>query len=172
MADLRSEEQRAERLAHILDDVLRLPGTGMRFGFDPLLGLFPVLGDVMVTAWGAMVLVNARRLHLPWSIVSAMAYNLIKNGVIGAIPLAGDAYSFWFKSHARNAAMLLRAVKRGEQGACRIPAQPLRLWDVALLAFFTIPPVAATFAVSLWFWNADISLFTMLFPPPYQSRLD
>ena len=38
--------KRMERLAWVLDDVIRVPGTRWRFGLDSLLGLFPGLGDV------------------------------------------------------------------------------------------------------------------------------
>ncbi len=172
MADVRSKEQQAERVAHLLDDVFRLPGTSVRLGFDPLVGLFPLIGDVLVTAWGAMILVAARQLNVPWRVIAAMAYNLIKNGVIGSVPLAGDAYSFWFKSNARNAAMLLRAVKRGEGGACRLVAPRLGFRDLALLALLILPSLVVTFAISLWLWNRDISYFTILFPRPYHSRID
>lgn len=38
-----------------------------------------------------------------------MCLNLLLNGVLGAIPGAGDAFSVWFQSNVRNAALLRRA---------------------------------------------------------------
>ena len=65
----------------------------------------PVVGDVISSAWGAAILVNARQLDVPWSVLTRMAYNQLKNGLIGAVPFVGDLYSFGFRSNALNAAL-------------------------------------------------------------------
>ena len=108
MALVRSKEAQAEALAHALDDMFRIPGTRMRVGADPLLGLIPVVGDTLAALLGIPILVIARQLHVPWRIVAYMAWNQLKNGLIGAVPFIGDAYSFNFKPNAVNAALLLR----------------------------------------------------------------
>ena len=36
MALVRTKEEQAEAIAHVLDDVLRVPATRMRIGADPL----------------------------------------------------------------------------------------------------------------------------------------
>jgi len=41
---------RIDALATLLDTALVIPGTGVRFGFDALIGLFPVVGDIITTA--------------------------------------------------------------------------------------------------------------------------
>jgi hypothetical protein len=170
MVEVRSKELQAEHLAHLLDDVLHLPGTRIRIGIDPLLGLIPVVGDVIATVGGAVILVIARQLHVPWTVLGQMAYNLLKNGLLGAIPFAGDAYSFHFKSNSVNTALCLRAVKRGEEGTCFRTTKPLTIQDVAGLAVLTLPIIALVGFVSLWFWAHHISYFNFLFPPIYQSR--
>jgi hypothetical protein len=170
MALVALKEQQAERIAHLLDDVLRVPGTRMRIGADPLIGLAPIIGDTIATVWGASILVIARQLDVPWSAIAYMAYNLLKNGLIGAIPFVGDAYSLYFKSNALNAAFLLRTVKRGEEGACPLTTRPLSIRDIVGLAALILPTVVLVAVVSLWFWERNVSYLSLFFPAPYQSR--
>jgi hypothetical protein len=167
---VRTKEHQAEAVAHVLDDVVRVPGTRMRIGADPLLGLIPVVGDVIATLLGVAILVVARQLDTPWRIVGTMAFNQVKNGLIGAVPIVGDVYSFRFKSNAINAALLLRTVKHGTEGQCSLVSRSLTARDVAGLAGLILPIVAVVGFVSFWFWEQNISYTALLFPTPYQSR--
>lgn len=170
MAMVRTKEQTAEAIAHVLDDILRLPGTRMRVGVDPLLGLLPIIGDAIATLLGAAILVIARQLKIPWRLVAYMGFNQLKNGLIGAIPFIGDAYSFHFKSNAVNAALLLRAVKRGEDGTCELTTHSITMLDMAGLAALILPTVTLVGFVSVWFWEHNISYISLFFPPPYHTR--
>jgi hypothetical protein len=170
VASVSSKEQQAEKIAHILDDVIRIPGTTIRIGADPLVGLVPVVGDAIAALGGTAILVIARQLNLSWLAVSRMAYNQLKNGLIGAIPFLGDLYSMGFKSNAINAALLLRMVKAGAEGSCPLEATPLKAADLLILALLEIPIIGMVLLVSLWFWEQNISYVSILFPPAYHSR--
>ena len=89
-------------LAYIMDDVVRVPGTQFRFGLDPLLGLIPGIGDTSSALVSAFALIQAVRLGVPKILLVRMALNVLVNEVIGVVPVVGDAFSFWFKSNARN----------------------------------------------------------------------
>ncbi len=169
MEMVRTKEAHAEAIAHMLDDVLRVPGTRMRMGVDPLLGLVPIIGDAIATLLGMAILVIARQLNVPWRIVAQMGLNQLKNGLIGAIPFIGDAYSFNFKSNAVNTALLLRAVKRGKDGTCLLTPHSITMQDVAGLAALILPTVALVAFVSVWFWDHNISYMSLFFPAPYHS---
>ncbi len=54
-----------------------------------------------------------------------MALNLLKNGVIGAVPVVGDVYSFHFKSNVMNSALIIRAVKHNQDGTCKLTCDPI-----------------------------------------------
>jgi hypothetical protein len=95
-------------LALIMDNFLRLPGTKFRFGLDPLLGLIPGLGDTGSSVISAMALIAAARRGLPKILLARMSLNILINEIVGIIPLVGDAFSFWFKSNARNYELLKR----------------------------------------------------------------
>jgi len=99
----------AELLAKILDTTVRIPGTPFYVGLDPLLGLIPGIGDMLANLIGTLILILAARLHLPQIIVARMSLNLLINGTVGAIPIAGDLFSIWFRSNSRNAELLRRA---------------------------------------------------------------
>ena len=102
----------AELLAKILDTTVKIPGTPFYLGLDPLLGLIPGIGDVLANLIGTVILVLAARLHVPQIVLARMSLNLLINGAVGAIPIAGDLFSIWFRSHARNAELLRRAASQ------------------------------------------------------------
>lgn len=95
-------------LALIMDNFLRVPGTQFRFGLDPLMGLLPGLGDTGSAIISAMALVAAARRGLPKILLARMSLNILINEAIGIVPVVGDAFSFWFKSNARNYELLRR----------------------------------------------------------------
>jgi hypothetical protein len=89
-------------LAYIMDEVVRVPGTQFRFGLDPLLGLIPGIGDTSSALVSAFALIQAVRIGVPKVLIMRMALNVFVNELIGVVPVVGDAFSFWFKSNARN----------------------------------------------------------------------
>ena len=99
----------AEFLAKILDTTVKIPGTPFYIGLDPLLGLIPGIGDMIANLIGTVILILAARLRMPQIVIARMSLNLLINGTVGAIPIFGDLFSIWFRSHARNAELLRRA---------------------------------------------------------------
>jgi hypothetical protein len=89
-------------IALLMDNLLRIPGTNFRIGIDPLIGLIPGVGDTGSAMISAIALIQAARQGLPKIILARMAVNILLNELIGIIPVVGDAFSFWFKSNARN----------------------------------------------------------------------
>lgn len=98
----------SELLAKVLDTAIQVPGTKIRIGLDPLIGLVPGVGDALASFVGSTIIVMASRLQVPKIILFRMSVNLMINGAIGAIPVLGDFFSIWFKSNARNADLLRR----------------------------------------------------------------
>jgi hypothetical protein len=89
-------------LALIMDEFVRLPGTSFKVGLDPLIGLLPGFGDTGSALVSAFALIQAARLGVPKVLLARMSLNILINELIGIIPIFGDAFSFWFKSNARN----------------------------------------------------------------------
>ena len=85
-----------------MDNLIRVPGTNFRVGIDPLLGLIPGVGDTSSAVVSALALIQAARQGMPKIVLARMAVNILLNELIGIVPIIGDAFSFWFKSNARN----------------------------------------------------------------------
>ena len=89
-----------------------MPGTDVRFGLDPILGLIPGLGDVAGAALSGYLVLLAARLGAPRVVVLRMVANVALDSVVGSVPLLGDAFDVAWKSNTRNLALLERAVER------------------------------------------------------------
>jgi hypothetical protein len=164
MEPVRGKEIQAEILAHILDDAIHIPGTRLRFGIDPMLGLIPVVGDVLTVVSGSFILLTARQLGVPRQELARMVYYQLLNGVIGAIPVFGDLYSFGFKSHAKSSAVLVSALKTKEGTTCQLTAPSLSLLDVGLVCGMTAPVAVLAGFVGWWFWETrKFSLISVFF---------
>ena len=98
----------ADMIATFLDSAFVLPGTNIRIGLDPLLGLLPGIGDLIANLIGSSILFMATQLGVPRIVVFRMALNIFVNMLLGVVPGIGDLFSFWFKSNVRNASLLRR----------------------------------------------------------------
>ena len=97
---------RIRRFSRLMDTAFRIPGTPFRFGWDPIIGLIPGLGDVIDTAFSAYLIFLAARFGLPKGVLGWMVFNISLEAIVGAIPLIGDAFDAYYKSNIRNLALL------------------------------------------------------------------
>ena len=95
-------------IAHLMDNLLKVPGTKARIGLNPFLDMLPLLGDgaaMLITA--TMILEGARR-RAPKIVLARMAANTLLNGLVGTVPFLGEAFAFWFKPSQRNYHLLIK----------------------------------------------------------------
>jgi hypothetical protein len=102
----RAALDRLDRLATVFDTAFVLPGTNVRFGVESLLRLVPGIGDAAASALSCYLLYEAHRLGVPRMLFARMVANVILEGTIGAVPLAGDAFDVMFRANRRNVALL------------------------------------------------------------------
>jgi hypothetical protein len=107
----------ASFLADLLDQRFTIPGTSIRVGLDPILGLIPGIGDALANIAGSAILLIAAQFNVPKIILIRMGLNVAGNALIGAIPIIGDIFSIWFRSNARNADLLERYAATGTRRA-------------------------------------------------------
>jgi hypothetical protein len=107
-------------LKRLLDEAFRVPGTNIRFGWDPIIGLVPWVGDFLTALFSCAIIVQAHRMRLPGVVVVRMMLNVAIDVVIGVVPLVGDAADVFWKSNTMNFAILeqhaaeVRPASRGD----------------------------------------------------------
>lgn len=106
--DPASVRQRLEAMEQLLERAFVVPGTNYRVGLDAVVGLVPVVGDLITTAMGAWLVWEARNLGMSKFHLLRMGGNVGLDALIGAIPLVGDAFDFVFRSNTRNIRILKR----------------------------------------------------------------
>ncbi|APE27684.1 DUF4112 domain-containing protein [Aurantiacibacter gangjinensis] len=103
-----SIRRRIEMMEKVLERSFVIPGINRPVGLDGIIGLVPVVGDVISMAMGAYIVWEARNLGLPkWKLLR-MAGNVAFDSAVGAVPVAGDLFDFMFRSNTRN----LRIIKK------------------------------------------------------------
>jgi hypothetical protein len=98
--------ERLKKLAWLLDSSISIPGTRFTVGFDALVGLIPVLGDLIGVALSSLIIAEASRLGAPKSVLWRMAGNVGIEGLVGMVPFAGDVLDAAFKANQKNVALL------------------------------------------------------------------
>ena len=106
--DPKSVRRRLEAMEAVLERLFVVPGINRPVGLDSIVGLVPVLGDVVTASMGAWLVWEARNLGMSKFQIARMAGNVGVDTLLGAIPLVGDLFDFVFRSNTRN----LRIIKR------------------------------------------------------------
>ena len=102
--------EQVRHLAWILDSAYEIPGTKFRVGIDPLIGLIPILGELISVAIGGYIIMLATRIGIPRPILLRMMANLAIDAVLGAIPIVGDVLDAAWRANAKNAKLLDQAM--------------------------------------------------------------
>ena len=106
--DPQAVRMRVEALEKLLERAFHIPGTKIPFGLDSIIGLVPVLGDIITAAMGAYMVWEARNLGMSkWQLIR-MTANVGIDTAIGAIPIVGDAFDLVWRSNSKN----LRSIKK------------------------------------------------------------
>ena len=96
------------KFAYWLDAGVRIPGTSLRFGLDPILGLIPGVGDAAGAVLAGWILVEAIRMGASRATLVRIAGNVALDAGLGALPFIGDIFDFAWKANLRNVALLER----------------------------------------------------------------
>lgn len=99
-------EESLERLSWLMDDLIRVPGLGWRFGLDAIVGLIPGLGDTATSLVSFYILVAAVRYRVPKVTLLRMGLNIGIDYLVGSLPLVGDVFDAWWKSNQMNLDLL------------------------------------------------------------------
>lgn len=105
--------RRVENLANWMDAGYRVPVLGIRFGWDSILGLVPVVGDVVAALPSLWILTEAHRMGARRGTLLRMALNTGADVMLGSVPIIGDLADVALKANRRNAALLRRDMADG-----------------------------------------------------------
>lgn len=110
--DPASVRARVSAMEKLLERSLVIPGINMPIGLDVLIGLVPVLGEIVTMGMGAYIVWEARNLGLPKWKLARMGLNVLFDTAIGAIPLVGDAADLLFRSNTKNLRIILKHIDK------------------------------------------------------------
>lgn len=103
-----------ERIAYLFDEKFNLPGTKFRFGLDPIINLIPVAGDISGFLVGAALVWMMAKHGVSRKVLILMIVNICIDALIGAIPLVGQVFDFYYKSNSRNIRLLKEHYEEGK----------------------------------------------------------
>lgn len=111
-----SVRQRLEKMEHLLEGLVRIPGTNKRLGLDVILDVIPVGGSVVAAAMGTWLAWEARNLGVSRWTLFKMAGNVGFDMLLGAIPWIGAMPDYFFRSNSRNLRLIRRWLDRHHPG--------------------------------------------------------
>ena len=132
------DDEHLEYLVALLDDIFRIPYTGIRFGLDPILGLIPGVGDWITGAVSFLILVAGWQRGLPRVALARMVVNIGIDSLVGTVPVLGDIFDVSWKSNRKNFT-LLQAYREP-----RRKTQTWRDWAFLLALVATVGLLLAT----------------------------
>lgn len=98
--------------AYRLDMMFKL--FGVRFGWLGIIGLIPVIGDIICVLLSLLVYRQAEKIDggLPIDVKVAFLGNICFDFVLGLIPIVGDIIGIAYKANSRNTLALERYLKK------------------------------------------------------------
>ena len=120
-----------QRIAWLMDEMLRIPGTQLRVGLDAVIGFVPILGDFGGFLVGLWMVSQSRSCGAPADLQKQMLRNLFLELVVGAVPLLGDMFDIAFRANSRNRALVEEWLAKHEPPV--VVDKRRRLWPMLLL---------------------------------------
>jgi hypothetical protein len=137
-------------LSYLLDEQFRLPGTKFRFGVDPLINLFPVFGDISGFIISAGLLLAMAKKGASNKLVVLMCINIFLDATIGAIPIVGQIFDFFFKSNTRNLRLMNEYYLEGKhQGS----GKNTLIFVGLVLLILSVLLVYTLWKIGEWLWS-------------------
>lgn len=150
LSAVRASRKRLERLSTLLDSAMRLPGTRWRIGLDSIVGLVPVVGDVIGLALSGFIVYEGIRIGAPRPLLLKMTAYAALDAVAGLVPVIGDLVDFAFKANRLNARLLNEHLDAQERRHASVAALPRRRGLLGLLPLLLLVTLASVGVVALW----------------------
>lgn len=102
----RAALSRIRTLSHVLDNAFRIPGTSIRVGLDPVVGLLPGVGDSVASLASLYIVYEGYRADVSRGTLAKMLALLGVDLVIGSVPILGSVFDAFWKANTWNTNML------------------------------------------------------------------
>ena len=103
VAKLKKLEQRLDRKFSVL---------GVEFGTDAIVGLVPILGDIITSITGLYIIHQSSKLGATRWTITRMLVNWGIDAGVGLIPVVGDIFDIMFKSNTKNVKLLIADLEK------------------------------------------------------------
>lgn len=138
------------RFAHLMDEAFTIPGTRFHVGLDALLGLIPGIGDIIGGVLSTWIIAGALRHRVPAGIIVRMVWNVVLDLLLGAVPVAGDAFDFLYEENMKNMRLLEKYRDRRQPPRSTAAIGLVISAIVLFVILVSTLIVAGTIALVLW----------------------
>ena len=98
--------KRLQQMSHLLDKAIAIPGSNIRVGLDPILGLLPGGGDLVTGFLSIYIVFEAAKMGLPAQTLGRMGCNILVDVLSGMVPVLGDLFDVGWKANSQNVALI------------------------------------------------------------------
>lgn len=106
MGKTHSAHTKSRKFAELLDSWFTIPGTKIKFGLDPIIGLVTGIGDLAGASLSVYFMFYATRMGATSTVLLRMFMNIMADLTIGSIPILGDLFDVAWKANLRNVKLL------------------------------------------------------------------
>jgi len=131
-----------EKITHLMDNTFRIPGTNIRFGLDPILGLFPFIGDLISYGISSVLVLAMVRKGASGKVVVKMVGNITIDYIISNVPIIGYIIDFGYKANQRNLKLLLEHLEEGKHQGTG--------WKYLLTVWLILVSIMVVLAIAIW----------------------
>ena len=136
--------KRLQQMSHVLDKAIAIPGSNIRVGLDPILGLLPGGGDVVTGLLSVYIVFEAAKMGLPAPTLGRMGFNILLDVLSGMVPVLGDLFDVGWKANSQNVALIEKHV------ATPAPSRAADKAFAILMIAALVALVVGVAALSVW----------------------
>jgi hypothetical protein len=115
------EEQNEEKLLRLkllgnrLDEIITIPGTKYKIGVDPIIGIFPVIGDLLGSIISIYIIYSGSKMGVSSQVIAKMSINLGIDFIVGLIPVFGDIFDMGWKANKKNIELIEKNINKTKE---------------------------------------------------------
>ena len=115
------EEQNEEKLLRLkllgnrLDEIITIPGTKYKIGIDPIIGIFPVIGDLLGSIISIYIIYSGSKMGVSSQVIAKMSLNLGIDFTVGLIPIFGDIFDMGWKANKKNIELIEKNINQTKE---------------------------------------------------------